>query len=644
MDRQSSFDRSDKVFLLLVLAALAAAVFLALMRDRIERGNRTVALIVDSDDARTAAAAAGLPMPDFLAALREAGASALAVREITVGELVRSGRLLAMSVSGRTNLATRDRELGPVLREAMKARLPHVRAAASEAPFVLSLDVGMDQLDTVPVLLRPEDLRAARGAGLPVVARLLNFPASSPGAVQAAAAEAQAAGARLVVFGEEEVLGYDGLLRETAEAFRRHDLLYGYVEMAGQQGDDTLARLLRDRVVRVHSISDSDMLTISPDVAVPRFARAVRERNIRACYVRLLLRSSRDPAAVNVAYLKRIADALRAEGFRIGPPAPFRAPRGYPPRSLRLLVALGLPAALLLLLRRLAPIPFGWAWGTFAILLAAGVAVGTARPNLVVPLGGLATAVVFPTLALVWLLQAARGSGTRLPVSLLLGASLFGLAAASAVSVGGALLIVGLYSRVGYLNGIDRFAGVKIAYLVPLALVAAAVIADLPGRAEPLSLWWRRARLRVTQFLGRPILVIEAAVAFAALAAIVFSLTRTGNQPLVIPSGAELKLRGLLESLLVVRPRTKELLLGHPALMLAVALSLRGRRAWLPVVALLACVGQVSLVNTFCHLHTPLYVSFLRTGHGLWIGAAVGVVTILVWRLLLDRPPRKAAP
>ena len=64
----------------------------------------------------------------------------------------------------------------------------------------------------------------------------------------------------------------------------------------------------------------------------------------------------------------------------------------------------------------------------------------------------------------------------------------------------------------------------------------------------------------------------------------------------------------------------------------------------LTVVALLACVGQVSLVNTFCHLHTPLYVSFLRTGHGHWIGAAVGVVTILVWRLLLDRPPRKATP
>jgi hypothetical protein len=75
--------------------------------------------------------------------------------------------------------------------------------------------------------------------------------------------------------------------------------------------------------------------------------------------------------------------------------------------------------------------------------------------------------------------------------------------------------------------------------------------------------------------------------------------------------------------------------------MLAVALALRNRRAWLPLVALLAGVGQVSLVNTFCHFHTPLVVSLLRTGHGLWIGALIGVAVILVWRLLFDRPPRE---
>ncbi len=130
----------------------------------------------------------------------------------------------------------------------------------------------------------------------------------------------------------------------------------------------------------------------------------------------------------------------------------------------------------------------------------------------------------------------------------------------------------------------------------------------------------------------------------ALLAGLAFALTRTGNQPVVAPSAAEIQARGLLESLLVVRPRTKELMLGHPALMLAVALALRDRRTWLPLAAILAGVGQVSLLNTFCHLHTPLAISFLRTGHGLWTGALVGLIAILVWRLAFDRPRREAAP
>jgi hypothetical protein len=52
----------------------------------------------------------------------------------------------------------------------------------------------------------------------------------------------------------------------------------------------------------------------------------------------------------------------------------------------------------------------------------------------------------------------------------------------------------------------------------------------------------------------------------------------------------------------------------------------------------LAAMGQISLVNTFCHLHTPLSVSFLRLFHGLWIGALVGIAVIAVWRALWGAP------
>jgi hypothetical protein len=269
---------------------------------------------------------------------------------------------------------------------------------------------------------------------------------------------------------------------------------------------------------------------------------------------------------------------------------------------------------------------------------------GRVRPSLVVPLSGLAAACIFPALGVIWTGQKARRAPARVPVQAVVWRAVAALLAASVCTLAGALLIVGIYSRVEYLEGVQPFAGVKVAYLLPLVIILVAVIAELPGQAEPLARWWGRTKLRLAQFLGRRVTVIEAIVILAALGALAFAVSRSGNQAAVAPSAAELKLRYLLESLLSIRPRTKEFLLGHPALMLAVALLLRGRPTWLPLVVVLAGVGQISLLNTFCHFHTPLVIGLIRSAHGLWLGAAIGVLVILGWRVLCDRPPRSTAP
>jgi len=637
-------DRSDKVFVLLVIVALAAAVWLAVGRVRVEQSNRTVEIILDADDVRQVAAAAGLSTTALLGQLREAGASALAVREVTLGQLAQSGRIEMGPAQGGTEVVTLDPELGGRLEEALRARLPQAEASIADTRTSIRVPLEGDQLSEVPLFLRSEDLRAAESAGMRVVARPLNSPITTARAIEHAAAGAEAARARLIVFDQDQVLGYPGLLGETTLAFRRHDLRYGFVEMAGQLGDSGLARRLSSSLIRVHSISDSDMETMLASTAVARYTRAVRERNIRACYVRLLVGGREDPAGANVRYVRNLSSALRAGGFQIGPPAPFEGPIGWPPKWLRGLVLLGLPPALLLLLRRFVPLRPGMAWILLLVVSAAAVGLVALNSQLAVSLGGLAAAVIFPTLGVVTALQAARGPGARLTVAGLAGRAGYGLAAASVVTAIGGLFIAGLLSPVAYLSGVGQFAGVKLAYLAPLALIVAAVVADLGGRAEPREVWWTRLRLRAGQALGRPVTVIEAVVILAVVGAIAFAVMRSGNQAVMAPSGAELKFRSLLESLLVVRPRTKEFLVGHPALMLAIVLALRNRRTWLPFVALLAGVGQVSLLNTFCHLHTPLLVTLLRSVHGLWIGALVGGAVVIAWGVLFDRRPRPIEP
>jgi len=634
---RDDMDRSDRVLIFLVIVAVAAAIYLAIGRARIEQANRIVEVVVDADDARLVAAASGKSMGELLGEFREAGAGALAVREMTVEDLATSGRVMAMSTADETNLITPDGHLAAVLATSLAARLPKAKMRIASPPPVITVAMPEDKLADVPALLRPEDLDAAREAGLRVVARLRNFQGATPAAIEAATALAKQAGAGLVIFDRDEVVGFDGLLKTTADAFTKQNLLFGYVEMAAQRGDIGLARRIMPRVIRVHSITEADMLTMTPAVAVPRYARAVQERNIRAVYVRLLTRPQPDPGGANIAYVKAVASAIRAGGFTLGPPAPFSAPEGWPPRWARMIAALGVIAGSVLALRRLMPLSAALSWLVFAGLLVLGAAIGATKPDMVAPLGGVAAAIAFPTLAAVWLLQSARGTGPRLQIASVVGRALWGLVVASATTFAGALLIVGLYSRAGYLSGITVFSGVKLSLVAPLALAFGAVVLDLPMQLEPLPRWWARVRVRCEQLLRQPVTVLLGVVVLVALGALAFALSRSGNEPVFSPSPIELKFRHLLEIVLAIRPRTKEFLLGHPALMLGIALARRGRRNWLPLIAVLAGLGQTSLLNTYCHFHSPLSVSLLRMFNGLWLGAICGIVTIIIWRWLFDR-------
>jgi hypothetical protein len=74
-------------------------------------------------------------------------------------------------------------------------------------------------------------------------------------------------------------------------------------------------------------------------------------------------------------------------------------------------------------------------------------------------------------------------------------------------------------------------------------------------------------------------------------------------------------------------------MLGHPALLLGLAMATIPRwRPWALPLLLLGIIGQVGMLNSFCHLHTPLKLTFLRTFHGLWAGGIIGLILIWVWQ------------
>ena len=182
--------------------------------------------------------------------------------------------------------------------------------------------------------------------------------------------------------------------------------------------------------------------------------------------------------------------------------------------------------------------------------------------------------------------------------------------------------VVGTLSERSYMSAINTFSGVKVGQLAALLLLMIYLLYQLAnehgGAGYLLVGCWRLLQKKVT--IG---LVLAAGLAAALL---LYYMLRTGNTSVGV-SDLERSFRAFLDKVLVVRPRTKEFMLAHPIMLMVLYYGYR-RQLW-PLV-LLGAIGQVSLVNTFEHLHTPLLVSLVRTANGLALGIVLGVILIYV--------------
>jgi hypothetical protein len=131
----------------------------------------------------------------------------------------------------------------------------------------------------------------------------------------------------------------------------------------------------------------------------------------------------------------------------------------------------------------------------------------------------------------------------------------------------------------------------------------------------------------LTEFLSRPPLWGEFFLGLTLLALLFFALFRSDNVQ-VIP-GLEIRIRAALERFLVARPRSKEVFVAYPCLLLyffAVKSGLWAR--YREILRIGVAVGFSSVINSFCHYHTPLFFTLLREFHGLWVGTAVGILAV----------------
>ncbi len=417
-----------------------------------------------------------------------------------------------------------------------------------------------------------------------------------------------------LLFNDKELPGYPDSTRTIADLLKDGDgntlVKIGSIEFSDQKGLNQLGVLLNKDVIRLHTISNGEMSKFEPDSALDRWMLAARERNMRSLLVRFFdITSPGTALETNLEYLESIQTGLLDSGFRLD--QPYEKPDSIDVRNIVLyLIGIGVMAGVMLILleMRLPKL------GLLALVLGSAAWIGLLQVNpvLIKKLMALLSVVTFPTLSCLLIMKPQKRS---------VGKSVLALLAMCALSYIGAVLMVGLLADVLFMLKLDQFIGVKIAHVIPI--VAVPFILYIWNAEKPLT--------TVKQLLDKA-LDYKWAVLFAIVAVAGFIyISRTGNTTTELSTG-EAAMRNFLNDIMGVRPRSKEFLIGYPLTLLLFWLG-ASRRNW--ILTIPAIIGQVSLVNTYAHIHTALLISLHRSFNGLVLGLAMGLLLLLGVQVLL---------
>jgi hypothetical protein len=724
---------------ILIALATLCSFGVTLMRWAYENSLTVAQLTVDYDDTRTMADAFQVPHGKLLERLKKVGVSSVAIYQLSVNNLRDNGRVVVLTreeaevqypdvewnryvpayrfliTASAENSALLQQILENLQEQAQPSLLPKTVLLRASRPgervgskpvaapqFGIFVPASRQLLNDARVGFDPAHIAAVQGAGLRVTARLNNSLNLNLDRLRHRLDQAQATGARVVIFSEDEVLGYNTMIPVVSRELKQRKLLFGAIEFSKQRGLDDIMKRSDGMMVRVHSVSGDEAAKAKRDVLVERYVRAIKERNIRVAYIRLFPQLKGDyelPVAgeaaetlslkqnameQNIDLIAQIARELKhppvpfaeflrpgvrlsdAQGFRDYPVAWLSENRLSSQEAklfmtiTRFLAGLGGVGAAWLLLNLFVDVPRRHVFSLlFGGVLACGVlslSAGAGAKLLALGVGCLITpvAVLWGGLPQAWDAWRSRRNNAKSPAEFsgfaTIGAAFWEgaqvLLRTSLITFCGGLMTVALLNKWTYMSKADEFLGEKATQLFPLIVVGVAIASKIfPHRvlAEGAQEARLKARRSVETLLDNPFTVRYLVTGLFILIAGYIWIARTGNDSGMDISPLELKMRSFLENVLITRPRTKEVFIGFPATVLAIFLAWKRRWPLFLGAALAATIGQADLYNTMCHIHTPLFYSILRSIHALWLGLIFGALFLWAF-VLVDRRWRLGTP
>lgn len=195
-----------------------------------------------------------------------------------------------------------------------------------------------------------------------------------------------------------------------------------------------------------------------------------------------------------------------------------------------------------------------------------------------------------------------------------------------AISLAGAVFVDSMLADVRYMLELDIFRGVKFAQILPFGIFMIMFIIyfmDKEGSAKSVI-------NTTVRFLNKEIKIYYGIIAGVIGAAAYVYISRTGHETNIQPSSIEMISRNFMEYMLLARPRTKEFLIAFPAIFAAVFAASKKSEFFTGIFMLASAIGTSSVINTFSHIRTPIYLSFARTVIALGFGIIIGCVLVLI--------------
>lgn len=432
-----------------------------------------------------------------------------------------------------------------------------------------------------------------------------------------------------ILFEGDKVIGFrTGSFNVIKTLLKQTNVKIFDVEFAKIKGIDFFQRELTDRILRVHLIEENKLKSISFDDAVYRFRRAVIERNIRVIYFQPFVSSLEE----NIKFIKRIRNELETKGYKFYN-RPLRDLRQSQqsinyfnvPVVITFLIAVGIISTSLLLFNTslISISIFLLAFVMILILLIFNQTIFVQK--FVSLLGALFLPVVSISFFKFDILHTYKDKLSD--YFWLCYDSFIQFMKITLITFAGSVLISSLLSTEIFIKAIACFTGVKLAYLLPLVLIIFYLYIKDKKKIDLIL----DKNLKVRHIISASIFLMILVVF------LIFYISRTGNFASMIIFSED-KIRIFLENTLIARPRLKEFLIGHPLLLLGIAMNYIANKERIKLTGFIlitfGMIGQISIINTFCHIHTPFIFNVLRTLNGVLIGSLIGSILILILKFI----------